>query len=679
MVEASATVADMPGEEGRPSARIVRSWRRAWTAAVAVLVVAAFAGPAAGGARAAAAIGAFPVTFDAVEGNAFNGVVARFSNATNPPTGTVDWGDGQISPATFTAIGPNQYEATGSHVYAEEGTYKVTVTIHSQLDGTANSTANVADAPLAVTGEPIDTVRGAALTNRRVATFTDADPGGTLADYTSTIDWGDGTTNAGAVVVNGAAGFAVNGTHTYRSAGTFSVLVTVHDAGGASASTTIVAGIALPGGQIAFQRGTTSEIWLMNADGSGQRQLTAASAGQFWDPAWSADGQQLAMGATVNVLQRPTVFASSLVNVALPTVPVPGVWTMNADASGLARLAVVPRPQDAAPNWSRDGRFVAYTYSSGARDIFLVSTAASHALRQLTNSKANFDPAWAPNDKVIAFTDARSGPTQRHLFRMNPDGSGHAPLTTDTAEGFSPAWSPDAGRLAFARSVAGGPSQIYVVGAGGGGLRMLTSTTGDNPTWSPDGTRIAFTALLANGRRDIHVINADGTGEHRIATNADEPAWRPTTCSFVFGCLNPVVSCVTCAVVAAARVVSPAFRVGSTPTATSARAVPNGTTFVYRLSAAARVQIRILRIRAGRLRGRRCVTRGAPRSARACLAATRVGTLRRRGHRGTNRTRFSGRIGTRALAPGHYQAEIIALDARGRSRPPALIDFDVVA
>src|SRR5947208_8294082 len=96
------------------------------------------------------------------------------------------------------------------------------------------SAATVADAPLTIAGVPVDVVRGTPLTNQRVATFTDADPAGTLSDYSATINWGDGNTTAGTVVANPGGGFAVNGSHSYIAATTYSVAITVHDVGGAT-------------------------------------------------------------------------------------------------------------------------------------------------------------------------------------------------------------------------------------------------------------------------------------------------------------------------------------------------------------------------------------------------------------------------------------------------------------
>ena len=58
------------------------------------------------------------------------------------------------------------------------------------------------------------------------AAFTDSNAAAKAADFSATIDWGDGSTSAGAVVAAGA-GFSVQGTHVYAAAGTFEFKVSV--------------------------------------------------------------------------------------------------------------------------------------------------------------------------------------------------------------------------------------------------------------------------------------------------------------------------------------------------------------------------------------------------------------------------------------------------------------------
>lgn len=121
--------------------------------------------------------------------------------------------------------------------------------------------------------------------------------------------------------------------------------------------------------------------------------------------------------------------------------------------------------------------------------------------------------------------------------------------------------------------------------------------------------------------------------------------------------------------------VSPArFAVGPRPTALSAlrraKSTPRGTTFSYRLAgtASGTVMIRIERRLRGRISGRRCVAeRRSLRQKAHCVRYVRKGTLTRRVNAGLNRTRFSGRLGRRALKLGRYRATITAA-ASGATR-----------
>jgi glucose/arabinose dehydrogenase len=120
------------------------------------------------------------------------------------------------------------------------------------------------------------------------------------------------------------------------------------------------------------------------------------------------------------------------------------------------------------------------------------------------------------------------------------------------------------------------------------------------------------------------------------------------------------------------------FAVGSGRTALSA--VRHGTAFRYTLSETATVKIQIQRKLPGRKVGRRC--RAPSRSNRSRPRCTRfgaVGTLTRRAHAGANKTSFTGRLGSRALAAGGYRAVLAATDADGNPARTSTLDFTVVA
>jgi len=122
---------------------------------------------------------------------------------------------------------------------------------------------------------------------------------------------------------------------------------------------------------------------------------------------------------------------------------------------------------------------------------------------------------------------------------------------------------------------------------------------------------------------------------------------------------------------------------GSTPTfgraAKKAKRHKKGTTFGYTLSKDATVKIVISQAGSGRRQGNRCV---APtrklRNARKCTRIITKGTLTRTSHQGSNRVAFSGRIGSRKLAPGRYQATLTATDPAKNTSKPQTIAFRIV-
>jgi hypothetical protein len=106
---------------------------------------------------------------------------------------------------------------------------------------------------------------------------------------------------------------------------------------------------------------------------------------------------------------------------------------------------------------------------------------------------------------------------------------------------------------------------------------------------------------------------------------------------------------------------------------------PLGTTFRYALSEPARVSFTVQQILPGRTDRRGCVAQTAHnRKRRAC---TRLAKPRRfvvNAHAGGNATRFTGRIGAQALAPGDYRVTLVATNATGRRSAAKRLSFRVV-
>jgi hypothetical protein len=149
---------------------------------------------------------------------------------------TITWGDGNQSAGTITITGPDSFTVAGTNTYLEEGLYNLTVDVGlvggGYLEG--QGMAQVADAALSGTGTTVTAIQNVPTGLVQVADFTDDDPGGTLADYSAIIDWGDNTTSSGQIQSDGNGGYEVLGNHTYLTAGSFTITTTIADSGGSS-------------------------------------------------------------------------------------------------------------------------------------------------------------------------------------------------------------------------------------------------------------------------------------------------------------------------------------------------------------------------------------------------------------------------------------------------------------
>jgi hypothetical protein len=171
------------------------------------------------------------------EGMAFSGQVATgyvTAGFAGPFSATINWGDGTTPSSGTVTVNCDTFTVSGSHTYAEEGSYPITVTVKDSNGHIASdhSTATVADAALKLT---VLTVSGTAghLGILSQAHFSDANTLSTAADFTATIDWGDSKTSTATVSSLGSGNYLVNtATHTYASAGTYTVTLTVLDDGG---------------------------------------------------------------------------------------------------------------------------------------------------------------------------------------------------------------------------------------------------------------------------------------------------------------------------------------------------------------------------------------------------------------------------------------------------------------
>lgn len=246
----------------------------------------------------------------------------------------------------------------------------------------------------------------------------------------------------------------------------------VTSTGGTAASDLIV---------YSFDWGPGTQLYLINSDGSGRRQLTSRVAGVAGvnvdvDAAWSPKKQRVAFSSNrwaKSALDRD-------------------IFVIDVTGNGLRRLAATPAVES-SPSWSPDGKEIVFSRDVGrGRDLFIV-TVATGKVRRLTQTTApESTPAWSPDGEWIAFV--RAG----RVWATHPAGTGAHPLhrTGGIASPWAPDWSPTSQTLVIqaARTTESPTTEIWVIKINGmGGYRVTSNWIEDtSPVYSPSGTRIAF-------------------------------------------------------------------------------------------------------------------------------------------------------------------------------------------
>jgi Tol biopolymer transport system component len=137
------------------------------------------------------------------------------------------------------------------------------------------------------------------------------------------------------------------------------------------------------GTKIAFtsRRTGTSQVWVMNADGTNQTQLTFDAQPKDQVPDWSPDGSKIAYLADTHGI-------ADIVNPSWGD-----IWVMNADGSG--QHAITNGASWYGTAWSPDGSRIA-TMNMPTRTVYTVNAADGGDPQAVHPGGLQFVPGWQP-------------------------------------------------------------------------------------------------------------------------------------------------------------------------------------------------------------------------------------------------------------------------------------------
>lgn len=240
----------------------------------------------------------------------------------------------------------------------------------------------------------------------------------------------------------------------------------------------------------------------MNADGTNLRNLTQNPLRRNGDPVYSPDGRRIAFAAGANA-------EGGTADIYVMNADGSGQQRITNNPS---------TSNDLHPAWSPDGSWIAFDRRNEAAqrtEVWTVRPDGSREVRLSASGGNDANPAWSPDGARIAFQSTRAGNWE--VFVMRADGSDQLRVTAtpDRQEG-EPSWSPDGTRLVYSAG-RGTVRDIYVANADGSAERQVTRLGRAvwRPRWSPDGSRIAFYEWPPDGG-NLYVVNADGTSLMRF-------------------------------------------------------------------------------------------------------------------------------------------------------------------
>ena len=307
--------------------------------------------------------------------------------------------------------------------------------------------------------------------------------------------------------------------------------------------------------QIAFvsQRDGNFEIYVMDANGGNQRRLTNGRHAD-WNPSWSPDGKHIVFCSDRDEHAHP-IHGGFTAEIYVMDADGGNQQNLTNDPNEDHHPSWSPDGKRIVFSSDRDRKQGDHNY-----EIYVMDTNGGNPQNLTNNPFEDKYPSWSPDGKRIVFSSVRDGHfigdfgLTSEIYVMDADGGNQRRLTENRKNDWYPSWSPDGKRIAFSSDRKGDLQnfEIYVMDTNGGNQQRLTENRvyDEQASWSPDGKRIAFYSVR-DGNAEIYVMDADGGNQQNLTNHSDDdasPAWLNSPFSIspvgkkftMWGCLKQV-------------------------------------------------------------------------------------------------------------------------------------------
>lgn len=311
-----------------------------------------------------------------------------------------------------------------------------------------------------------------------------------------------------------------------------------------------------PSGLIAFDstREGNSEVYVINADGSGQTNLTHNAADDAW-PSWSPNGKQIAFFSSRSGWEE--------------------LYVMEADGSNVRQISHLAQTNwvyQEPIRWSPDGQqilmmayrlWISHTYSHPRLELVQTDGSGTRVVFQEETSYI-WGVSWLPvsQDVLLGVADDTTGTCEIRRFSRviiqyqpqvsfcrtftpSPDGKQFAvnignvnvynlgDPTPNKLNGTQNAdgplfWSPNGQYIVY--STVSGPYYRAVYTDGSGAIPFAVLFNRNDLSWAPDSQWLTYESIEPDGGHYISIINLFDDAHPILLTNSGNdyaPVWQP--------------------------------------------------------------------------------------------------------------------------------------------------------